>query len=554
MQRCLFFAVYFILVYPLWGQEVTHCSLSMAVEDLAQAQIEARVELTIAVSGDSLVLECGAPLDIKHIHLREGRIKGTLGYQQKENLLYVQLPQNRLRTHAVIAIEYTIDLRHEMLHPFIMQNEELLAINPLAMYQENTGNHVGLFFPAVRGQETLMSLNISHPAALNVATIGSLSFVSTANERKVGSFWDTQEAVDPADFFLVLGDFKKPDPEKLDKKYVFSEGFERASWLLIKKETAPIEAFLSARFNFVFDKEVYQLLDSLKQTKTEHFFIKEEELDDFLPEKYRLYQQSFLLASQGDEEKASQAFTDWVITKKGEDWYQERVKHKWQLSGPKSPRLVKAFAALYRTKNPELKEKERFINEWHADSLPRVRVDYRYQAAKKRFLLLFTQDTAAAALYSVPFRYRLSTGDTAFPWRSAFIKPKVQDTLKIDAQRAPYNVQVSFGYFFPGTVEDRLPDNYLLAQLKEANSVEEKQRVLLRLFTTQNKNLYSTVVGIALRDENSSIRAKGLEAAGQLNAVGALKVKAVLHRLAQEEPEPELRAKAKALVDKYYGG
>jgi hypothetical protein len=558
MQRCLFFVFFLILMQPsfLKAQDVTHYLLDFYIESLANQVIEARAEVSIAGKiTDSIQLNCSEALRIRQVRWREGRIKGALPFRQGTKHLSVQLP-TRDQPNLQLVIDYQIDLNSSLKALFVEQNQALLALNPSAMYSNANVGFAGLFFPAVADDKAFIDINITHPPGQHTRTIGKLEFTTVKKELEVAAFWGTEVAMNPALFYLLVGKEDDFDPKELDELYAFTElSEERLLSMRMERELNGLLPYLRDK-GVVTDDAFYARVADQQLPEQMVFFLKPHDVQFLNPVEYSLYAKAFMVWKQQNE-AASQAFTQYVVDTKGAEYYQSVLQEKWQTETPKSKELLKQYAALYVEENstqfPEEALKGLQVS-LQADSLPTVRVQYRYVGSQNEQHIYVWQDTSIASVYALPMRYQIASKDNSIPWTSYVTTARVVDTLKVPLLQAPNAVQVSFGNFFPGTWVDEKPDNYSLYQLNNATSSAERQAALEQLFSTKNQNLYSTVVGIALRDESAEIRALALEAAEQLNPAGAMKLKTQLLRMAQEEPNSVLKAKANALVSKYYGG
>lgn len=558
MQRCLFFVFLSQLLQPsfLIGQNVSRYTLDLYVNALQTETIDAQVEISLATQGlDSLKLACSEALHIHQVRWREGRIKGNLPYRREGKTLQIAMPAS-YNARGKVVIAYTLQLGGKGTAPFIEQQKDFLALNPSAMYSNANIGFAGLFFPAVADDKAIIETNVSHPGGLNVKTLGEVEFYTTEQEERRASFWSTTVEMNPALFFLLVGEEGDLDPEELDEIYAFTElSKERLLSMRLERELADLLPYLKAQ-GVAVDDAFYEAMDAQKEMPPVVFFVGSTEVPGLGENTYALYNQAFVVWKQ-QPEAASQAFTQYLRQTKGETWYRQLLQEKWIHQETKSKELLSRYAQLYVEENkPEFPEEAllNVENSLHGDSLPQLSVSYRYVGGQNEQQIFLQQDTAVSGAYSLPIRYKIVSKDSTLQWQTYISKPRAYDTLRVPLNQSPQYVQVSLGRYFPGAWVDEKPDNYSLYQLSNASSSAERQAALKQLFTTQNKNLYSTVVGIALRDESVAIRTLALEAAAQLNAAGAFKLKQQLIKMAADEPEPKLKAQANALVSKYYGG
>ncbi|MGB0177685.1 MAG: hypothetical protein ACPF9D_11000, partial [Owenweeksia sp.] len=181
--------------------------------------------------------------------------------------------------------------------------------------------------------------------------------------------------------------------------------------------------------------------------------------------------------------------------------------------------------------------------------LPRLSISYRYRDGMQNINVV--QDTAYRSALAIPLEITIYLRDTVIR-EMRVTEPQPESLIQLQASAPPQAVQVDPGRYFPGYIDDKRPDVYNLYQLSNAQSEEGRIEALSKLLQTSNANLFSTALGIAMDDPRAEIRAMALERAGNLNVPARQKLKDTLQKIAQSDPEPEVRQKAKELVLKYY--
>lgn len=175
-------------------------------------------------------------------------------------------------------------------------------------------------------------------------------------------------------------------------------------------------------------------------------------------------------------------------------------------------------------------------------ALPAIHADYRFVAAEG---VLYLNLTSADSGFSWPLAVSWTCG-TQENLKEGFLLPPAEHALPCG--RMPTAVQVDPGRLLPVKWTDRRPEMFLLGQLQNPDPFGKWEAYGILLKST-NRNLRSTVMGIALDETEAWFRRLALQAATEeLDAAGMNKLRATLERIAEEDPEAELREMARELL------
>lgn len=558
MQRCIFFIVFALTLHFAKAQtvDVYAYQVDVTISDLMLQTLNAQVEIELRTTGyDSIKLSCGKHLQINSVAWREGRIKGYLSFRQTKSAIYIALPQNRNSSKTVLSIQYVIDLTEADVQAYITQNPSLLAINPSGMFNGASLGYAGLLFPAIADDAALIHTNFGHSPAYKTGTVGNISFYTTRKEEKVGTFWDGEKPINPATYFIAVGSFDEFEPQELDKEY----GFRKlSSGQLVAKKTERILGsalpFIKTWFGKSLTDSDLNSIDSISILPLPNFLITE--ADFYSNKDYDLKKASFLWAANLNAITANEAFTQYYKSEQGEEAFKRLLNEKWQAANQQpSFALLTMYKQLYMEENTLFADsiKQQFVNAIDTGNLPIVSVRYKYLGGLQQQVVFVSQDTSQTTTFSFPLQLWMVAKDSVLPMQTSLVSAQPLDTLAFTLTSTPQSVSINFGAYFPGYVIDEKPDYYALYDLSNAKSYAQRAQALEQLFNTQNVNLYSTVVGIALRDDDPAIRQKALNAVQKLNTVGAFKIKDTLLQLKTSEPAPELRKQAASLYLKLYG-
>lgn len=568
MQRWLFFII--LTPFFLFGQaksvDIQQVEISYWLQGPRASSnpdlLNARAVLTFRVpeSTTSVNLLAGG-FKVSSIRKRQGREKEAVPFNQQNGVLTVETVLQPGELHEWV-IDYEVDLSGEEIGSYVERADEFLAFNAFNTSAAISAGVGGTFYPALAGDESHVLLNITIHENRNTGFPGELEFETTNGDGSRSQFWRTEKPIAPEAFYLVIGEFKEFDAEDLEEEFELNQvALKTIRWEKAKTTMAGTVDFFGLE-PAAFTDSQYHFLDSLSGLPLEGFFIvgTEAGLDAESAEWARRKVMALHLENN-DTAKASERIWRKMISDKGIDWRNTFLDAKWktfeQLGLKQKKRLLAYRIEQWRDANAELlaaidsaELDTAFIQPLlRSTLLPKINISYRYIARDTALYVAYVQDTAAAPAYHIPLWVDVYSQDEVK--REVHVIRAIEGQIKVTFRKVPSAANVDFGNYFPGRVEERKPDSYLLFQLSRASTVEQRRQALEGLFKTSNPNLFSTALGIAMRDEDPEIRLLAVQNAGALNIPAQQKLKDALLKLT-EDPSAEVRQKAEALVEKYY--
>lgn len=568
MQRWLFF----IILTPcfLFGQsnsiDIQHTEISYWLEGPRAATgrnlVNARAVVTFRVLENATAVNLLAGgFIVSSIRRRQGREKEMLSFNQENGVLEVQAALHPGEQHEWV-MDYQLDLSREELLNYVQQEDEFLAFNPFNVNAPVSAGAAGTFYPTLAGDESYVRLNITIREKRNTGFPGILEFETTNGDGSRSQFWKTEKPITPESFYLVIGEFKEFDAEDLEEEFEMNQvALKALRWEKARATMTGAVEFFGLELATFSDSQ-YHYLDSLSGLPLEGFFIVGTEAGlDAKPEEWARRKVMALHLESNDTAKASERLWRQTVSHKGIDWRNAFLNNKWktfdQLGLKQKKRLLSYRVEQWKDANAELllimdpaELDTTFIQPLlQSTLLPEINISYRYVARDTALYVSYKQDTAAAPAYHIPLRVNVYSGDEVKT--ETLVMRKVEGQFKVTFPKVPSAAGVGFGTYFPGRVEEQKPDSYLLFQLSRASTVEQRRQALEGLFKTSNPNLFSTALGIAMRDEDAEIRLLAVQNAGELNIPAQQKLKDTLLKLT-EDPSAEVRQKAEVLVKKYY--
>ncbi|AEV33369.1 hypothetical protein Oweho_2399 [Owenweeksia hongkongensis DSM 17368] len=568
MQRWLFF-IFCIMGSVLMAQPSDIVSIHLSIwKDGAFASanpnvIQASAEVTFKASkspSQAVLLTKG--LAVSNVELREGRIKGKLKWNQRNDSLFIQLRAGK-RSTSTVKIDYQISLTDENNLAYIQKSEDVFALNAMNATTEMGMGIPGMWFPSASGDRFKMKLDITTKADENIGFSGSEEYKVKLPNGLLAHFWKSDKEILPEDFYLIIGTFNEYDAEELEEEFELSTiALKEMKYEKAKRKVMPYISLYGFTEGAISDSE-YAIVDSLSAQDFSAYFLSKDDLPTILKEQYQIEAALAFYIENRDFKKASDRHWGAYSKLKGADWTNQIMLKKWKdrdsLTVEHYDKMLAYRVVNYQKSNPELMAE---IPSQQLDTafvkpltqsrvLPMVSFSYRYVSGDTALYVKYVQDTAKSNVYAFPVRVIVRSGDlidTAFK-----LVDQVSGELKITFPKVPNLAKVEVGDFFPGTLSDKRPDTYNLFQLSKAESEEEREEALIGLFKTSNPNLFSTALGIAMDDDQARLRALALDYADNLNAAGQQKLKDTIIALSENDSNAEVRKKAKILVKKYYG-
>lgn len=559
MQRCRFFIILLGAALQAFAQPVriAKSEVSFWFKGLQQAEVPARAEINFVALADSSSLVLDAKdLKVTEVRLKEGRLKDHLPFHQSGGQLVIDLPQG-IQAGTAYSLNIAYHLKYDSTaHRFNWLNAPLYtAFNPFNVQMEESLGKSGSFYPSRSGQASLLKFNITLPKGTRLRLPGLPEFLTDNQDGSISHYWKTTAPLAPESFYLVIGDFEEEELIAIQENLQF-EGINSDKLTARKVEARVSEAEKALGISDLSDSE-YVRIDSLAELVPPEYFITQKDLPGISPDQFRLTEVMFMEYGDGNAEKRLYDFYRKSI---GEAWHRKILQEKWEqyesLPADEKRMSMRLYLEAFHHDNPFLdnldssKLREGFFDPMLSSlNRPVVQVEYRYIGADDQLLAIVKQDTSQAPAYALPARaYLIGRNDSLF---ATDILNQSIDTLRIPATGAPYYAHLDFGDNFPGKVEQNKPDTYWLHLL--ANAVDEQKTMALRqLFKTSNKNLLSTVLGIAMDDPEAEIRLEALQNLDKLNRAGLEKLRDSIRQMAEKDTSTEVREMAQKVLSKYY--
>lgn len=559
MQRWLFFIIVIALGPGLAAQPVdilrTELSLWFETPFTAQGQVRAKAIVGFRQNkGADSLLFLSKGLLIQAVRQSEGRLKDSLPFFTRRDSLWVKTPEASENGLSELAFFYKIPLVRES----VQIAPDFMAFNPFNLESGLDLGRAGAFYPSLPGDACFMQVNLTLPKEENSALPATLSFITDNGDGTVSHFWDSPGPISPEQFYLVIGKFEASQPEELTEELTFVQLDKtklRAEKL--RPRLAPFLSFLEEEAS----DSTLSLIDSLAHRPMRGFYLSAADASA-APAQFELEKSAALFYENDDTILASQRIFDYYRARQSEAWLRKIVESKWQnLDGlPEDQQKVttrqrlgfwlmeSGFATHLDSLRLDTALQKPMVE---SRKFPQVSVSYRYVSSDGAQHILYQQDTSLAPLYAIPALVTvINKKDTL---RSYHFLDKAEGVVKVRTNLVPQYVDVDLGRLFPGRLSDRKPETYNLYLLSNARTTEARQRALLELFNTTNPNLFSTVLGIAMDDADATLRLKAVQRAGDLNLPARQKLKSTLLKLAENDPDSEVRAEAQRLTAKYYG-
>tara|TARA_R110000850_G_scaffold230438_1_gene355176 strand:- start:251 stop:1885 length:1635 start_codon:yes stop_codon:yes gene_type:complete len=532
--------------------------------DKNSIKARALISFTGMLSLTSIELEVGEAI-ITGVNKMEGRVKESLTYRLENRRLRVELPVEIARKYQIV-VEYEINLNNSFLQNYLQHTPDLLVMNPFNARGDLSLGSPGAFYPSLLGDESTLLLNITMFNNESIGFKGNIEFETDNQDGTKTQYWRSEAPVSPEGFYFVIGEFKEFEAEDLEEEFELSavelRKLRKIRIFNAKKDMLTAIDFLGLNTTALTDSE-FAYVDSLSGLKHAGFFITGQELNLGISNRdLNRVKALILYTNQNDTASASRKLDSLFIQKNDKTWEEGLMDWKWErrntLSQKDQERVMRFRLRRWQNSNPELFaemtqpeiDTALFNPIIQTFKYPKITVSYRYVAGDTALYVGYLQDTLNSPTFTLPVQVTFITDE------GTFSKVKkisgVKGELRVKSAKIPNVASVSFGQHFPGRVEEKKPDTYLLYQLGQAKTIVERKEALLGLFKTNNPNLFSTALGIALRDSDSELRLLALQNADNLNLPAQQKLKSSIELLTQDSSE-EISTLAKNLARKYYG-
>lgn len=567
MQRCFFFIFLFwgYFTIPAQATDVLRTDLSLwLTENTRYADaIKATAKLEIQVNEKSKSISLQASdLLITDVRLSEGRLKESYRFEHKGDLLTVYDLSLKPGERITLFFDYYILPDIDQNNRLLLESEDLLVFNPEKLRNgRNSPMIVGSFYPALPADASELLVDISLPANHKSRLPGAMEFQTNNQDGSYSHYWRSEEPVSPEDFFLMAGDFESLRGSSLQDYLAEQERQQIATHAdKLRKTLEPALDYLeiSNRLN---DEEMLNI-DRMARQQLAGFYLNATDVHN-APYAFQLEQAGFLYHYRFDTATASREHLKYYLQICGEDWSQDLMEKHWESFERENSRDQELTLFLARRTwfkqnswSSEIDSAKADRKFWQAMERSReppvISLDYSFKYKDRQQCINFIQDTNLAPVYSIPLQVLMvRNGDSSYSyhWISS-----ATGTLTLEEASPPQYVEASFGQYFPGMVMERRPESHYLYQLSNTEDDIEKRRALQVLFNTDNPNLFSTILGIAMRDDDREMRAAALNRVDLVNEVGLVKLRSTITDLSQNDPDSANRQLAKAIAEKHYSG
>tara|TARA_R110002096_G_scaffold435973_1_gene664731 strand:+ start:21969 stop:23735 length:1767 start_codon:yes stop_codon:yes gene_type:complete len=575
MQRCFFLLIFSTCFFSLRAQEIDILAieLSLWLDEKIPEKIHARSLLTIRKNQALEVQLDFESKDIKYIKLREGRLKRNLKFKQSGTILKIETASINTLV-CDIEIDYLIDLNSKNLRENIDRERIRLAFNMKNVIQGNEIGKSGLFFPGRPYDPFSFKANITLPRKINCGLPAQLEYV--VNHNKIQSqFWASKNEITSEQFYFVLGDFLEFDELEFQEELILeSVSFEERLAEESKQSMLAVINYIKAydpisEMQELKASEILEI-DSLAAINKDFLWVKEENTNIRWADKQFVRDQIlFLRAAHFDSSRAALWHLEYLAQKESQAWKLEFLEEQWDLwkqGKSKNQKLALLSSVLDWLKVKDSAAYQRYITkdfangesqEWKIaqtiianNRIPELELQYFYKNEREN-LVIIQKDSLKQA---IPVYYKFKVFDREGMEIYSGISRAVHfDTISFPQKGAPRAVIFEYEENFPARFILPKSDNYDMFLFANGENDKQKRQALFRLFETKNRNLYSTVLGLAMDSKEAEIRLEAVNRAEVLGLPGQQKLKSIIMDLAQYDKDPEVRKQAKLLVRKYYG-
>jgi hypothetical protein len=513
---------------------------------------------------------------IEKISWVQGLPKGSLPFQYVNQTLRFKLPR-QYESRTQVQVSYFFLKSRLAQQPFFKELPQGFAVNALNLVEEESFGQAGFFYPAQAQQKTELLLNLLLPEKIGYKAPGLLEFTASSPGYQA-YFLRSPHRLKAEDFYLILGNFKKDaKAEDLDQDFAFSEeSLQALRAQEVANQIGPALDFYSAATGFLFLEQEQAALHKPTEVDSSLFFLQIQDLapQGISPLQLNRNRAAALMATRNKPQAANALQFEYYRQKLGAAWQTALLQARlakdfqqndffWQvylnqMLAQEGLTLTLADTARLRDTLQPLPEKDTRFLTW-AKQLYRTRrplqaqVNFKYTAGNQQLRLIFTQRDSTLH-YPFPVALAINLGpEKPLRYDTVWVELGQADTLKLPLEQSPRSVRLTPLYPSLTNLQQNRPQNYWLAELSQKDNPQWQQEALEHLLANARGNLFSTVVGIALRGNNPALQLKALAKAGDLKPAGQQKLKSTLERLAQSSPHAAVQAKARQRVEQFYG-
>lgn len=575
MQRCFFLLIFSACFHLLKAQQpdIIATELSFWLNENVPDKIHSRSLIVVNRFTLAQIVMDFQPEEINYIKLREGRLKSDLKFNHKSGKLTIQTTSIRTAI-CEIEIDYFVEIKSKTNRDYVNQKDVKLGFNLGNIVTGRAIGKSGVFFPGRPEDVFFFKSNITLPRKINCGFPGKLQYVVNHKDKFQSQFWESKTQISSEQFYFVLGDFIEFDEIELQEDLLMEAvSFEARLAEETKKSMMEVLNFLK-NYNSKLETENWQdneilEMDSLATISKSLLWVNEENTNSrWAKNQFIRDQLLFIKASNGDSTIASLWHLEYLTQKEGENWRQEFLEMqwlKWEEGKNENPKLALTSKVLDWMAIKDKASFQKFIvkndnammgEDWKIaktiienNRLPEVKIEYFYKNNQEN-LLITQMDTL---IKPIPVAYHFNVYDTdGKEDYQGYSAGNLIDTLSFPQLGAPRAVSFEFDEDFPAKFSIPKSDNYDMYLYGNGDSEKQKKAALYRLFETNNQNLYSTILGLAMDSKEADIRLEAVNRAEVLRIPGQQKLKSIIMELSKYDIDPEVRKQAKLLVLKYY--
>jgi len=547
MHQARFWYLLLVLYYPLiLGAQSPSIEVDWHYYSSAKLQFEVRLK---PISSDQ---NCFLLKDAEILAVRkaQGRLKEALNFQYQDNELCVELPSQAEPYR--IYIKYRLPEEAFLASPFINPLEPGFAMNALNI-EDGLGNgELGLLLPSPKdGSAQWVRINLSLDEALNIESPLLAEFQVLDKGRK-SIFLYSAAPLRMTDFYLALGDFKRFKVRDIQEQLLAQASAQ---------EDRQIENF---------EAQHRKVLDYISAA-TNHLFMRGDFLDlinrpspsdlPLLPSLEELPGSKTL--NLIDYGLFKQYFPQTYVRRWAEFWQGEFSASQWsdlltqRKEAGDSSALFWEYHLAESLKSHGLEWRDTLSTQSKKDSLYLARAVYflqrrralpisiSYQIQMQEGLMYFytNHGDTNLRLISQFSGQMLFDEDTLNFQVPVILSPR--DTFTIAIPKAPLSIYLDADSEDFVRWEENRSLNYLLFDLSRGPNEKIKREALIKLIEIASPRLLTTVVGIALDNNDPEVQLLALAKVKDLSPNGIERLRASIEKMAAEADNVKVKQKAK---------
>ncbi len=498
--------------------------------------------------------------EVLEVRLSQGRLKQALEYEYSDDLLRIYLLPD-MDPRSRIYIHYRYEQASLEASPFLELLKPGFIFNAFNLEEGQLSGVPGWLIPSYKGTYDKLRLGLQYPEGLKPGLPLEEDYEVDLGDSEQLSYYLSEEPVDLRAFYLVLGQFRRFDPE--DVLEDLAENEERLQSLKISQFEQKFQSelnFLSVSNDLLLDESYLVQLEALEKAALPQTFLRAA-LPEPIAKQERAY--ALFLNTFSSPQEAKEQWHYYWQGKLGQKSWQEalqgglsagdRTAFFWRIY--LEAQMAQQGLAWSDTAGATLNESERdYLNLVEAVFEKReplqLELSYRFKARANQLELYLAQaDTNLNLNGSLSGRIILRDSTQAFRVRYQL---GVADTLSLDLKESPRSIYFESENPALLQLNEERPTNYWLYDLSKAPQADQRRRALVSLLEQGNANLLATVIGVALDSGEEELQLLALSKVKELNANGRERLKSTFEALAADQANVKLMQKAQAILVDYW--